>query len=270
MMLLVFVPGITQADYVAPLHCRVQYSPYAFGYHNNGLVPGGIAYSPYAFRPGSSGLVFEGVRYTPYAFTYRSSGLILDYSYCPVPYAVFSPSCAPDVVCPMCNGVPPCDDKGRQLNGMKNRSRYYPQSRDTVSPAANQAVASAAKDDAVAVIRQHLRAQGLTDVSVNRILRIDNKLVSADFTVAGRNVLIKYWDPAQVESSNTKAAVRPKATEKYKTDWEAFASKYQQDGGEIYVVAASGRTDIVAALSACNSLKPGDAQPTPQTVYAKQ
>lgn len=274
MTLALLVPSITQADYNAPLRHRVQYNPYAFGYHSNGLVPGGIKYTPYAFKAGSSGLVFEGVRYTPYAFTYKSTGLVLDYYWYPIPYAVYSPSCSPDQIHPV-YGAQPCNRRDSRTV----RSPSYYQSRDTTAAGeADRSVASAKREDTIAVIRQYLRERGISDVGINRILRVDDKLVSADFTVGGRNLLIKYWDPTQTESKDAKAdcertstiALGAKMIEKYKKDWEAFAGKYQQNGGEIYVVAASGRTDIVAALNACTKLGPADAKPAPQTMYARQ
>jgi len=269
MMLLVLMPGITQADRFVPLNCRVQYNPYAFGYHSNGLVPGGIVYTPYAFRPGNPGLVFEGVRYTPYAFNYRSQGLVLDYYWYPIPYAVYNVTCSPDAAYAMYRGAPPCSSSGPTYMG--NTQRYGQYSRVTVSPppTARPVASPADKEDPLFVIRQHLREQGFTDVGVNRTLRVGNKLISADFTVGGRNLLIKYWAPT-VGAEQTKPASGQKAIEKYKKDWETFAGKYQQDGGEIYVVAASGRTDIVAALDACKSLNPGGAKPGEQVMVAKQ
>jgi hypothetical protein len=279
MTLALFVPSLTQADSVAPLVFRVRYNPYAFGYHNNGLVPGGITYSPYAFKASSSGLVFEGVRYIPYALTYKSTGLVLDYYWYPIPYAMYSPSCAPDQVYPKDNHVQPCARRDSRTREMSYRSQSCFESRDTAtSTEAGRPVASAERQDTITVIRQYLRERGISDVGVNRILRVDGKLVSADFTVGGRNLLIKYWDPAQTESRETKAdsertstsSVGAKMIEKYKKDWEAFAGKYQQDGGEIYVVATAGRTDIIAALDACTKLGPGDARPGPRATYAKQ
>jgi hypothetical protein len=268
MMLLVLMPGITQADRFVPLHCRVQYNPYAFGYHSNGLVPGGIVYSPYAFRPGNPGLVFEGVRYDPYAFNGKGPGLVLDYYWYPIPYAEYNVTCSPDAAYAMYRGAASGASGGPTYMG--NCQWYGQYSRATVSPAPTpRPVASADKEDPLFVIRQHLRGQGFTDVGINRTLRVENKLISADFTVGGRNLLIKYWDPTQV-GQDAKAAPGQKAIEKYRKDWEAFASKYQQDGGEIYVVAASGRTDIVAALNACKSLNPGGAKPGEQVMVAKQ
>jgi len=161
---------------------------------------------------------------------------------------------------------------------MRFRTRPYSGRRDIlVSAPTGRPAAPVAKEDTLTVIRQHLRERGLSDVGINRILRINNKLVSADFTV-GQNLLIKYWDPTQVESANAKADAAQRSTdsldskmiEKYKKDWEAYAGKYQQEGGEIYVVAASSRTDIVAALNACNKLGPNEAKPSPQMMYAKQ
>jgi hypothetical protein len=273
--LLLLVPSISQAYYNgASQHYRVQFNPYAFNYHNNGLVPGGITYSPYAFSPRNSGLVFEGVRYTPYAFNYHSTGLVLDYYWYPIPYAAYSPSCSSDRVYPKYDRAQPCDKRD-----MSSRSPSSYHSRDTVAPApANAPVIAAERQDTISIIRQYLRDRGLSDVSVNRILRVEGKLVSADFTVGGRNLLIKYWGPKQVESPDAKAdqersstgSVASKMIEKYKKDWESFAGKYQQDGGEVYVVAASGRTDIIAALDACDKLSPGDARPGPQPVYARQ
>jgi hypothetical protein len=266
-ILLFLAADITQADYnYLPLRYRVQYNPYAFGYHNNGLVPGGIRYNPYAFKPGASGLAFEGVRYTPYALTYGSTGLVLDYYYYPIPCAIAGP-CSYDRVC---SGYDSGHKKGQRPGHCDNRG--------TTVPAPNGAAASARTEDPVAVIRQYLRERGLSNVGIDRIVRVGNELVSVDFTVGGRNLLIKYWNPARLKSaeagtgrqSDIKSSIESMKIEKYTKEWEAFAGKYQQQGGEIYVVAASGRADIVAALDACEKLRSGDAEPDPSPKYAKQ
>ena len=262
MMLLVLTPGITQGYNYSSLNYRVQYNPYAFGYHSNGLVPGGITYTPYAFSPGNPGLVFEGVRYDPYAFNYGGQGLVLDYYWYPIPYAVYNVACSPDQACAVRQGAPPRSGSGPTYMG--NYGQY---SRVVVpSPPAPRPVAPVNKEDPLFVIRRHLREQGFTDVGVNRTLSVENKLISADFTVGGRKLLIKYWSPTQ----DTKTGLAQKVIENYKKDWETFAGKYQQDGGEIYVVAASGRADIVAALDACKSLNPGGVKPSEQVIVAKQ
>jgi hypothetical protein len=281
MMLLFLVPSITQAyHYGSSLRYRVQFSPYAFGYHSNGLVPGGLAYTPYAFSPGRSGLVFEDVRYIPYAFNYKNPGLVLDYYWYPIPYAVYSASPSEEAY-PRQNQdqVRPSNRREDQPKDMRFRSRPYRYPSDQlVSAPAGRPAAAVAKEDTLTIIRQYLRERGLLDVGVNRILRINNQLVSADFTVGGQNLLIKYWDPTQLELANAKAdsarrstdSLDSKMIEKYKKDWESFAGRYQQEGGEIYVVTASSRTDIVVALNTCNKLGPSEAKPSPQVMYAKR
>ncbi len=270
-ILLFLVTSITQADYVVPLQYRVRYSPYAFGIGRNGLVPGGITYSPYAFKPGNPGLIFEGVRYIPYAFTYKSTGLVLDYYYYPIPYVVSSPLCPYDQAYGMYGGGQPDGYK------KSHQRRPYDHSGSAAVPMDMTAPAPAT-EDAITIIRQYLRERRLSDVSINRILRVGNKLASADFTVGGRNLLIKYWNSAELQSPDANASPQQgskissesRMTERYKKDWEAFAGKYQQQGGEIYVVAASGRTEIIAALDACEKLRVTEPEPSAPPRYVKQ
>ena len=163
--LLLLVPSITQAYYNSfSLRYRVRFSPYAFNYHNSGLVPGGIKYSSHAFDPGSSGLVFEGVRYIPYAFNNKSTGLVLDYYYYPIPYIVSSPLCSSNRVYGRYDGVPPDG-----THDASHRPRFYDHNRDTVAPATTHGTA-ASTEDAMAIIRQYLRERRLSDVGINRIV----------------------------------------------------------------------------------------------------
>ena len=53
--------------------------------------------------------------------------------------------------------------------------------------------------DGMDVIRQHLHAKGLTSVDIDRILRVEDQLLSVDFLVKDRNLLIKYWNPQGIE-----------------------------------------------------------------------
>jgi hypothetical protein len=125
-------------------------------------------------------------------------------------------------------------------------------------------------DDGIAVIRQSLRDRGLSDVGISRILRIDNKLVSVDFTLSDQKLLIKYWNPEQIELLNARANLKQRALEKYRKDWESFAEEYERSGGKIYCVEASSREDIMVALESCSELNPGKNPVVPQTLYAKE
>jgi len=119
------------------------------------------------------------------------------------------------------------------------------------------------------VIRQHLRTRGFASVSIDRILRIDDQIVSVDVFVKDRNLLIKYWNPAEVANLGTKDVARQRAYAQYKQDWEQFAQRYKQTGGEVYTVTASEPQTIVAALDSCTKLGPDDSATSRLVLYAK-
>ena len=118
------------------------------------------------------------------------------------------------------------------------------------------------------VIRQHLRTRGFASVSIDRILRVDDQLVSVDVFVKDRNLLIKYWNPKEVANLSTKEVSKQRVYAKYKQDWEQFAERYRQTGGEVYTVTAAEPQTIVAALDSCTKLSP-DNNGQPAVLYAK-
>jgi hypothetical protein len=253
--LLIMAPSITQAWCGTSYnYSYVHFSPYAFGYHSNGLVPGGIVYSPYAFSASTSGLVFEGVRYNPYAFGYGKTGLILDYCASGLSYVTCTAICAP---------VQPRYEYDKAPAGNQDSQSppmAYPRAYGTANGPAT---------DMMCAIRQHLREHGYKDVAVSRIMRIDSKLVSVDFTLPGRNLLIKYTDPVQVDALRTKPDSTQKAFQRYKDNWEGVAAKHEQAGGKIMHITESDLKEVVAALDSCLPSAPSGSTSSPQTVYAK-
>jgi len=245
MAILALTPGITHAFYQrVRLSHRIRYSPYALEYGSSGLVPGGLEYSAHA-----SGLVYEGSRYTPYAFDYGRSGLIVDYA---LWYGLQRP--APHyVVSRRCPNVPQTPRTGY------TRRTYH--SRST----SRQAKA----EDGMQVIRRYLDARGFQNIRINRILRVDNKLISADIIVADQDLVVKYWDPKEIKALEAKADCKRKMFERYRQKWDRFADEHLRGDGEIYHVRASDKKDIVAALDACDGLKSdGDLLQT-ATMYAR-
>jgi len=256
LVLLALTPDVTEAYYYyyVPARYRIHYSPYALRYGSSGLVPGGLDYSVYAFDYSHTGLVYEGTRYTPYALQYGSTGLVYDYYYA---YPYMMPYGYPGTV--INNYYYGCRPKCRPPRSAPGTNpQYAPPDSDSSST------------DGMGTIRQYLRARGFDGASVNRILRIDNVLVSVDFTLRDRNLLIKYWDPKQVDrlsgtdAKSCASATQQKIYAKYKQDWDRFAQQYEQTGGEIYQVNASDQETIVAALQACPRLGTGAAP-----MYAK-
>jgi hypothetical protein len=257
LVLLALLPGSAQAYcyYVPPCY-RTHYSMYATNYGNFGLVPGGIDYSPYAVSYRNSGLIPYYVEYTPYALTYRNSGLIVDYYAYPPVYPMMYPY--PCTIINNYYGSAPPRSPGRAAppDRYPSNPQYNRQ-----EPPTTVRPGSSKQEDGLDIIRRYLRDKGCEDASINRILRLGNRLVSVDFTLRDRNLIIKYWNPKEVERlSGAEAKTRvPLAQqrfyEKYKQDWERCAQQHQANGGEIYYVQAGDRETILPALQACPQLE---------------
>jgi len=209
----------------------------------------GVRYSPYALSYYNSGLVPCGVEYTPYAFSYHNSGLV--YGYGVRDYGGAYGFVFPGVF----HG-----HAGHAVRHVPPAVRRHAQ--DTPRPVR--------PPDGIAVIRQHLHAKGLTSVDINRIMRVEDQLLSVDFLVKDRDLLIKYWNPKGIEQLSTKESFKQKAYANYKESWEKFAEQFRQKGGEIYYVNASEPQAIVAALDSCPKLSPGINVQPPTVLYAKK
>jgi len=266
--LLMLMPAVTQAWYDIPLECRVQFSPYAFNYHNNGLITGCFKYNPYAFSRSTSGLVFRGVRYNPYAFNYANTGLILDYYYWwPFPWPQQPVYVGSSNTSASYNSNAPAPNSNALPSYSFSVTRAVPEGTTNGTPPPATKPEQTRHDDPLIIIKQHLRDRGFSNVSINRILRIDGKLVSADFLLQEQNLLVKYWDLRQTESLDN---LKQKMLEKYKKDWQSFAVRYKQGGGSIYYVEASDREEITLVLDSCSELNPGNGPASAKTLYARQ
>ncbi len=208
----------------------------------------GVRYSPYALSYYSSGLVPCGVEYTPYALSYHNSGLVYGYGVCDYGGYGFV--------------LPGFFHHGRGGHAV----RHAP---PAVRRHAQETPRPVRPPDGMAVIRQHLHAKGLTSVDISRIMRVEDQLLSVDFLVKDRDLLIKYWNPKGIEQLSAKEPFKQKAYANYKENWEKFAEQFRQKGGEIYYVNASEPQTIVAALESCPKLSPGVGTPIQQTLYAK-
>lgn len=243
---LAFVPGIAQAYYGS---CYgVHYSPYALSYYKSGLVGG-------------------DVDYTPYALSYYNSGLVSGYGIYPdwcvdYGYPVFGASFRRTAHVTLRASQP----VRRHAPAISRPARPHSAPCRASGPARPHA--GPCRADGMDVIRQHLRTRGFAAVSIDRILRVDNQLVSVDVFVKDRNLLIKYWNPAEVANLSTKDVSKQRVCAKYKQDWEQFAQRYKQTGGEVYIVNASEPQTIVAALDSCTRLSP-DNGVQPAVLYAK-
>ncbi len=210
-------------------NCGVRYTPYAFTYRNSGLVP-------------------CGVDYTPYAFTYRNSGLVPGYGtssrYDGYGYSI---------------GATRTVRSSREgSRGSRPMPGYVQNTTPSLRP-----------QDGRDIIRGHLLARGIESASVNRILMIDNQLVSADFHLKDRGLLIKYWNPEAIESLSAQESPAQKIYETYRVNWAKVAAEHEQAGGWIYTIEASDVQTIVAALDACTMLDVSPQTQDQTVLYAK-
>jgi len=209
----------------------------------------GVRYTPYAFTYRHSGLVSGCVDYTPYAFTYRNSGLVAG-------YGTYGGSCDGYSYSP---GNVRIGRSFRVGTGRGHGGRSMPRhAQDTPRP-----------QDGRDVIRGHLLAKGIESASVNRILMIGDQLVSADFVLKDRNLLIKYWNPDAIKTLNAQAGPGQKTYENYRTNWAEVAAQYERNGCQIYTVEASDAQTIVASLDSCSVLNAAPEAENKTVLYAK-
>lgn len=218
----------------------------AWGYSS---CSSGVRYTPYAFTYRHSGLVSCDVDYTPYAFTYRNSGLVPGYGTHSRAYGGYGYSV----------GIAPA---GRSFRAAFRPPRPAPRHTKDVIELQRQ-------QDGRDVIRDRLLANGVESAGIDRVLMIDNQLVSVDFVMKDRNLLIKYWNPEAIESLIAQGNPKLKIYENYRGNWAKVADQHEQNGGRIYTIEASDAQTIVAALDACPSLEAESSPETEVVLYAK-
>lgn len=242
-----------------PLRYRTRYSPYAFSYkYPSGLISGELGYSPYAFGYGRSGLIPYWVQYSPYAFSYKyPSGLVSDYWSGPyyfgyaLGYRQF--------------GAGDCDtgrsgcvssDESADLLYYQMRQKYQEnlKARDerlrTLRRDRQEATATR-EIDGGEIIRQYLASKNV-DFQMNRILRIGDKMVSAEFLLKNKNLLIQYWNPAEVELVAQDSGYKKNIYEKYRQMCGDFGQQFRQQGGRIYQIESANAQEILEKLKLCD------------------
>ena len=248
--LLVLVPAASQAR--NSQRYRIRYSPYAFSYHNSGLIPGGIKYSPYAFTPSRSGLVYEGTRYTPYAFSYHNPGLVVDY------YWWQAPVCPPGGVARDCVTA--------RSASRRSVARRAAAPRHAISSAKLREIR---ETDGMHVIRQYLKDHGLADAQINYRLGVKNQTASVAFILREKGLLIRYCNPEIMESMATGSEPQRKTLERHEKRWEGLAKTFEKHGGSVYCVNTADKKQMIAALDNCDALVADGEALRPTRLYAK-
>jgi len=256
--MLTIVPSVTKGyfySYGSSVRYRTRWSPYV-----HGLISGDLHYSPYAYKYGHSGLVSDSVRYNPYALSYKHpSGLISDHgSYSPrhVLYYIHS-------------GLVDCDAHRSSYafsHNPSNPSGRMKQSYEKRLRARRAIVEKTKQDrrrinvmrvkDGNEIICGYLRSKNI-DFKTNRFLKIDNKTVSVDFLLEDKNIIIKYWNPEEIQSLAQQPEYKRNFYEKYKESSSSFCEEYKKAGGEVYQIESANAREILARLMLCHKLNDG-------------
>lgn len=223
--------------------------------HTQSLISGDLYYSPYASGFGNTGLVPCWVRYSPYAFSFKHpSGLVSDFAsytsnvnYRPRNY----------------------DSKGSYRvnydcdNNCSNLS-YNPESyqrRMAARRAAAQRTREARKEkkrnkqeDGVRFVSNYLKSRNV-DFKTHNYLRIDSRTVSVSFILEDKNMIVKYWNPDEIDLLESKAEYKKNAYIKYLQDWNEFCTEYMNQGGKICQIISANQKDIYSELMRCQELE---------------
>lgn len=256
LIVLTLVPTVSRAYYgYSSLRYRTRYSPYAFSYkYPSGLISGELRYTPYASSYRHSGLIPDWFRYSPYAFSYEHpSGLISDF-WCGSYYFDYAAGYRHSGASPYDTCPSGCVTGGESADlvyyQMRQKYEENLQARDERIrrlKADRQEVSGTAESDGGQIIRQYLAGKNI-DFQMNRVLRIDNRLVSADFLLRNKNVLIKYLNPQDVELIAQDSGYKKNAYQRHKQMWDAFAEQFRQQGGKIYQIESADGRQILEKL----------------------
>ena len=269
--MLTIAPSVTKGYFYnsGSLRYRTRYSPYAFSYkYPSGLVSGELGYSPYAFGRKSSGLVPYWVRYSPYAFSYKHpSGLISDhwsaYSYCDRGFyspSAFSYKQSALVDCNTHRSSSALSQKHSNLSyemASSHEERVEARRERTRQLKRDRTEASMTReDDGKEIICRYLKSKNI-DFTTKRLLKINNKTISADFVLGGGNTIIKYWNSEEIESLAHQQGYKRGYYEKYLQGWKDLCEEYTKAGWTIHEIESANEQEMLAKLELCTGPNAG-------------
>ena len=252
-VLLVVLAGAAEA--------RTVYN-YGYGYGSNryrvrwsmyehGLISGDLYYSPYAFGQGRSGLVYGETRYSPYAFGHGHCGLVVDGggSF----YSGYSPAYHYARHSIRLSGAG--HGHANQVRGQKSYREMIEarKARRIELAQARQQKNAIRANNGKEVIAGYLKGRNI-DFKVTRILCIEGRIVSVDFLLNDGNTILKYWNPAEMQSLAQSQGRKEKFYDKYVESWISFCAEHLKAGGKIHQIISSDADEILAKLLLCPDL----------------
>jgi hypothetical protein len=231
----------------------IRYSPYAFRFGHNGLVPDTYRYSPY-----TGGLEHETVRYSPYAFNAYHNGLVSDAAghYTPMVGSVYLHDMA--LRYQLLNAMGQLRQSIQQLQGNRyNVALHKPGHVRYAQARMLTPQKESARADQQRLVRRHLQYTIPGQYHITRVLRIDNETVSFDVVLNQSDTVIKLWNPEKIESLRAQKGRKQKFLDRYVQTWARFANEHERKGGAIYHISSSDSEQVIAKLTTCTDLEPG-------------
>jgi hypothetical protein len=254
----------------------VAYSPYAFRYSGSGLLNKQIKYTMYNEAYGSSNLVVEHAVYSPYAFGYDRSGLITD------PYSVnfnlvyaqpyriggYGVIAIPQPCYPFATSAVPRSSVSREIAKSNYQAKVAARRRHVDAQRQRRDQAPPEREfNGQDVIAAYLTSKNIP-YRTNRTLSIDNKLMTIDFQLTDKKLIIKYWNPEAILALKQQQDYKTRLYDNYMESYRDFCSKFLANGGELCQIVASDNVEVLAKLLECDEFKE-DSKANEQTTVAK-
>jgi hypothetical protein len=253
------------------IHYRSSWYPrLRWSMHAHGLVPNDLYYNPYAHGYGRTGLVPYWVRYSPYAHGIKNpSGLVNDYAcspsainYYPSDIDFYRGSCR--VGSNWSRTVnKSCTYSLSTKQARKNDLAKVKARREELHQLAQsrKQMRLANKNNGKEVIVAYLRDKNI-DFRMNRMLSIEGKVLSADFTLGDGRMVISYWNPEEIQALDQQAEHKTRLYRNYVNSWKDFSLKHQQAGGKIFQIVSTDQEEVLAQLTQLDEFE------SAQTTYA--
>jgi hypothetical protein len=240
---IIFLSCASVAYGYAPNTCNIQWSPYLFG-----LTTGNITYSPYAFGVGANGMIYGDLVYNPYASGINHDGLVSDsLFYNPYAFGIgrngLVSDCAfrvpPRSYLTICNTYSTasrsgatvqtkiCYDQGERTSPRQQRDYFTSNGHTTISA--------------------YLKNKGI-NFRTDRILRINGRIISVNYLLEDRNILIKYWNTEEILALQQQPQRAQAFYDSYLEEWKQYIGEFRSGGGQILQILADNNQNVTSKL----------------------
>ena len=111
--------------------------------------------------------------------------------------------------------------------------------------------------DGMQIIYNYLKSNNINDFEMDRLFKVNNKTVSVTFIFRDKNIIIKYWNPEEIQSLLQQPDYKKTYYEQYKQQWVESCQKHEENGGKVYQIESVDKEEILSKLSLYQELTEG-------------